>query len=334
MTSPSHGRSGNRRPADVPRPRRCVHLDTDPRGYPIIATVTRDGSNANFGSVSELRKLVLATFDLCAVCGHPFHDELRWQVSFSDQPLNEGVRVTFSEAPVHEVCALYAAQVCPFVSSPYARLGDEYRRGTRRPESVILAGYTHTQKVFGARSGLQQSEFVLHFEMDDLQRSHTLHDSADAAATYAEALRSEPAVVNTNEEQHLVDLVCSLTPDHHEDSGGVMAGAAWYLGAAFCPKIRKVQGMDRYADRPSYNKIARQFILDPRAAAGFATETRDPATQVAMAWFTSRRQLPALLEAWRRTALKRLSNEPAKPSRQSQRQKRRSQTTARRKNRK
>jgi hypothetical protein len=43
----------------------------------VIATVGRDNSGADFGSLDEHRKLVLATFDWCAVYGLPFRDEAR-----------------------------------------------------------------------------------------------------------------------------------------------------------------------------------------------------------------------------------------------------------------
>ena len=109
------------------------------RGYPLLASVPRDATSADFGMLSEKRKLALATFDLCGVCALPFGDELRWQVAFDDALDQMGSRYVFNEPPVHEVCGLYAAQVCPFVSSPYARLGDEVRKGNRRGTVVHLA---------------------------------------------------------------------------------------------------------------------------------------------------------------------------------------------------
>ncbi|MDA3625659.1 hypothetical protein OU415_09445 [Saccharopolyspora sp. WRP15-2] len=99
----------------------------------------------DFGAVSEKRKLVLATFDLCAVCALPFGEELRWQVSFDKDDLVRAKEALFGEAPVHEVCGLYASQVCPFVSSPHARLGDELRKGMKRPRksySRVTAEHT------------------------------------------------------------------------------------------------------------------------------------------------------------------------------------------------
>src|SRR5215468_5217422 len=100
-----------RRPTEVIAPVRCSHLRVDPRGYPVIAVIPQESGEEDYGALSEQRKLVLATYDLCAVCAMPFRDELRWQVTFDDRLQHIGVTPRFNEAPVHEVCALYAAQV-------------------------------------------------------------------------------------------------------------------------------------------------------------------------------------------------------------------------------
>jgi hypothetical protein len=60
------------RPTDASTPARLAHLTKDGRGYPILATVSRSHSGVDFGALSELRKLALATFDWCGVCGLPF----------------------------------------------------------------------------------------------------------------------------------------------------------------------------------------------------------------------------------------------------------------------
>jgi hypothetical protein len=104
------------------------HLAIDRRGYPVIATIGRSPKAVDFGAISERRKLALATFDWCAVCGRPFADELRWQLVFEQGLVPAAVS---SEAPVHVVCALYAVQVCPYLFSPRSRLGDEVRKGPR-----------------------------------------------------------------------------------------------------------------------------------------------------------------------------------------------------------
>lgn len=125
-------------PRSAPKPKRLEHLRVGPRGYPIIATISQEPGDVDFGGLSEPRKLALATFDLCAVCALPFGEELRWQVSF-DEAMAKATTLVSNEAPVHGICALYAAQVCPFVSSSYARRGDEIRKGARaRPALAVL----------------------------------------------------------------------------------------------------------------------------------------------------------------------------------------------------
>ncbi|SDN05133.1 hypothetical protein [Allokutzneria albata] len=86
----------------MPIPQRCAHLPVNPRGYPVIATVGRDEDTVDFGTVSEHRKLMLATFDLCGVCGLPFGEELRRQVGFRPEAVEITSGIEAAEAPVHE----------------------------------------------------------------------------------------------------------------------------------------------------------------------------------------------------------------------------------------
>ncbi|MBB4677427.1 hypothetical protein [Crossiella cryophila] len=315
-------------PAEIARPQRCAHLTADPRGYPIIATVGQPLGKVDFGTLSEQRKLALATFDLCAVCAHPFGTELRWQVGF-DGLLPD----RFTEAPVHEICALYAAQVCPFVSSPHARLGDDWRKGLRRPELLTLTGFHRTKAVTGGRSGLQRDSVLL-FEMAGPTESHQIRTAEQAWQLYAEALTTDTALAPVPAEQALIDVLCSPTAEENEDSGGVMAGAAWYCGAAFCPNVRKVQGMDRFIRPSSYDQIAARLVLRPTAAADLA-ESNDMATRAAMNWLLTRTELPEVLSAWRRRGRRQLLDSAMHESTDEQRKKtkRKQQATGRRRNR-
>ncbi|TNC19421.1 hypothetical protein [Amycolatopsis alkalitolerans] len=324
-----------KRPASIRKPARLAHLRVDPRGYPIIATVDQAPGHVDFGSLSEKRKLALATFDLCAVCGLPFAAELRWQVSFEESSAKSKSFIS-NEAPVHEVCGLYAAQVCPFVSSPYARLGDQIRKGMKRPGVVFLTGFQQTKRVFGGRSGLQNSEFVLHFENSEAERSHRLSSAADAAEAYQQALDNELEIKIDDVEQELTNLLTSLTATEGEDSGSVMAGAAWFIGGAFCPGVGKVQGMERFARDSMYTTIARR-VLEPEFAKEFE-ETNDIYARVAVRWLNSRRHLPKILANWRSVASSRMRH--GRPSLKDAREpvahkkaKRKLQNAARRRNR-
>ncbi|MBW4722144.1 hypothetical protein [Saccharothrix obliqua] len=293
----------------------------------------------DFGSISERRKLALAAFDLCAVCGHPFHDELRWQVAFEEQVLDMDPAL-HGEAPVHEVCGLYAAQICPFVSSPHARLGDQWRKGSRRPEKVLLAGYRRTGEVLGRASGLQTGHAVLHFDMGGLDRVHVLRNAEEARAAYERALTEEAPVVLDAQERRLVDLLVNLTRQEPagEDSGGVMAGAAWMVGGAFCPGVRDVMTMQHYVDGPAYDTIAATVVAKPRMAARLAVESTDEATATAMDWLATRRSLPPVLQRWhaegrRRVRTDRRSSRPSDTAVDIRKARRKSQAAARKKNR-
>ncbi|MFI9453382.1 hypothetical protein [Amycolatopsis sp. NPDC052450] len=328
--------SAGKGPRSVPKPKRLAHLRVDPRGYPIIAAIGQAPEDIDFGALSEPRKLALATFDLCAVCALPFGEELRWQVSFAEAAATAKTLVS-NEAPVHEVCALYAAQVCPFVSSPYARHGDEIRKGLKRPEVTFLTGFRRTARVFGRRSGLQTSESVLHFETTDVEQRLKLSSSAEAIEAYQRVLQTEPEVTTDDAERELAARLTGLTIKEGEDSGSVMAGAAWFAGGAFCPGVGNVQGMRRFTDDPMYTALARRVLLEPGFANQFE-ETEDLYTRAALKWLNSRDYLPEILASWRNTALNRMRHNRPPPGNSGggtdpKKSKRKLQGAARRKNR-
>ncbi|MCG8918141.1 hypothetical protein L6E12_20370 [Actinokineospora sp. PR83] len=323
-------------PRSVPKPKRLAHLRVDPRGYPVIAAIGQAPGDIDFGALSEPRKLALATFDLCAVCALPFGDELRWQVSF-DRSAATAKTLISSEAPVHEICALYAAQVCPFVSSPYARHGDEIRKGVKRPEVTFLAGFRRTARVFGRRLGLQTSECVLHFETTDVEQQLELSNSAEAIEAYQRALQTEVEFTIDDTEREIATRLTEPTVKEGEDSGSVMAGAAWFAGGAFCPGVGTVQGMRRFAEDPMYTALARRVLLEPGFAEDFE-ETEDPYTRAALKWLNSRDHLPEILTSWRNAEMNRARRGRPPSGRSSggadpRKSKRKLQGAARRKNR-
>ncbi|TVT61911.1 hypothetical protein FNH05_01970 [Amycolatopsis rhizosphaerae] len=331
----SRGPAG-RGPRSVPKPKRLAHLRIDPRGYPIIAAIGQAPGDIDFGALSESRKLALATFDLCAVCALPFGEELRWQVSF-DEATAMAKTLVSNEAPVHEICALYAAQVCPFVSSPYARHGDDVRKGMKRPEITYLTGFRRTARVFGRRSGLQTSESVLHFETTGVEQQLKLSTSTEAIEAYQRALETDVEVTIDDTERELATRLTELTIKDGEDSGSVMAGAAWFAGGAFCPGVGNVQGMRRFTEEPMYTALARQVLLEPGFAKKFE-ETEDLYTRAALKWLNSRDDLPEILAGWRNTALNRAWHGRPSPGKSSggtdpKKSKRKLQSAARRKNR-
>ncbi|MEW5655217.1 SEC-C domain-containing protein [Streptomyces cinereoruber] len=267
----------------------------------MIATVERDAEGANFGAVNERRKLVLATFDWCAVCGLPFGNEPRWQVlpNLGASPLPEDVGL--SEAPVHEICAVYSAQVCPFLASQGARLGDDKRRGERRETTVQMVGFSRTKSVEAFRSSLQDGLFVLHFFHSEVIDSFAYSSPEELEDHYRALLAAELPIKPSASEQALIDRFnATSTPDEPTgDPGAVVAGAAVMIGAAFAPHVFRVQGMQHFSDRRSYGFIARQF-LDRDELSQAAVDFPDASGRTAAQWLLDRGDdLPAALSLWR-----------------------------------
>jgi hypothetical protein len=144
------------------------------------------------------------------------------------------------------------------------------------------------------------------FEMAGLRRTHRLTSAGDARDAYEAALRDEGRIELDDIEQRLVDILCAPTPEG-EDSGAVMAGAAWFIGAAFCPQIRRVQGMKRFAEAKDdlYFQLAAKFLFQPDMMAKWE-DTNDPSTAAATSWFGTRQSLPTVLTLWRADGVRRV----------------------------
>lgn len=283
--------------SEVQLPRRMAHLTSDDRQYPVIATVSRDPRGVDFGAISERRKLALAVFDWCAVCGMPFGEEPRWQVlSFSRDEFDHDA-MGFGEAPVHEICAVYAAHVCPHLSSPNARLGDEHRAGQRREQTVELSGYRRTTRVDVHPSPLQPGVSTLTFGHADEVDHFAYSRPEELAERYHQLLRDEQDIVVKPSEAKLIALFNSMTDENNEDPAGVVAGAAMYAGAAFVPGVLSVQDLSVYA---GHADIAYLF-LDREKLRGWAIEAPDPSTRLMARWLIARSDnLPEVLAGWRK----------------------------------
>lgn len=98
----------------VPKPPGVAELETDPRGYPILFTVQPDeGQELDFRVVNPRRRRRCAREGLCGVCGK----KLGYWMVFIGGPRSAENRV-FSDPPMHEECAKYALEVCPFLTMP------------------------------------------------------------------------------------------------------------------------------------------------------------------------------------------------------------------------
>lgn len=286
------------KPAEVQLPRRMTHLNRDSRGYPVIATVSRDPKGVDFGAINERRKLALAVFDWCAVCGMPFGDEPRWQVTsfFGDEVDNRNEQ-GFGEAPVHEICAVYAAQVCPHLSSPNARLGDEHRAGQRREPTVKLSGFRRTTGVVVHPSPIQPGVSTLTFSHADEVDHFAYSRPEELRERHHKLLQDEPDIVVKPSEGKLIAFFNSMNDEDNEDPANLVAGAAMYAGAAFAPGIFSVQGFGVYR---GHADIAHLFLIREELR-NWAIEAPDPSTRLMARWLIARNDnIPEVLARWRR----------------------------------
>ncbi|MBO1414664.1 SEC-C metal-binding domain-containing protein [Streptomyces sp. FH025] len=287
------------KPGDIAIPQRLGHLSRDPRGYPVIATVDRDSDGVDFGSINEQRKLVLATFDWCAICGLPFRDETRWQFLLHVPEGGSPDAIWSGEAPVHEICGFYAAQICPFLSSPGARLGDDGRRGQRRPASVLAAGYTSTDAVDIKPSGLQDDTYVVHFAHTSAVDRFTYSDRNELRDRYQELLAAETPIEVSPGEKTLVDRFNAISAPPGEDNpGATVAGAAVMAGAGYARNVFRLGGMKPFHE-PVYATLASHFLTND-GLCDLADTFRDESGRAAAQWLLEQGdQVPPVLAHWR-----------------------------------
>ena len=324
---------GTRKPAAVPLPKHLAHLRRDARGYPVLVTIPQSLGHPDFGMLSDRRKLAAATFDVCGVCALPFtDDELRWQVSFADPGRPRWRRRAhlqqhphlggdaFSETPLHDICALYAAQVCPFVSSPYARHGrDTELRGRRRPDSVVMLGYDDTRFAAGSIIGANLAgggQSGLMFVMGNRVTCRELPGRADATAAYAEALQSEQAPVLDELDLELAGHFSRDATREGEDRTATgLAGGAWMVGAAFAPQTDKIMTLAMFSDADTgWRDVAIQLLVDPDAVNELGSSAPFPEVGTAFAWFKAHQEsLPTPLRTWREAAEEALARASAAP---------------------
>jgi SEC-C motif len=286
------------KPQQVPRPEHLDHLSDDERGYPVISTIGRDKGIADFGSINERRKLALATFDWCAVCGLPFDEAARWQMLPESALTLAGGQlegnVYFNEAPVHEICIVYAAHVCPHLSSPSHRMGDQYRAGQRRDKKIRVAGFRRTSEVLAIRSGLQKEIYVLHFRQSGFAEEFSYSRPEELNDRYAALLASEEVRELSPAESGLVNMF-----NEHSDIGDTVTGAALMAGASFAKEIRKVQGMEAFAKSGYWQGLA-LHLLDSGKLAEFRNDIEDHAGKFMAGWLLERQSnLPEVLMGWR-----------------------------------
>ncbi|MFL1449265.1 hypothetical protein ACI77O_12790 [Pseudomonas tritici] len=98
----------------IEKPPRIATLACDGRGYPIFFTafVGSDGK-PNFRIQDPYKWQVATERSLCGICGQ----KLGKRFAFVGGPKSMKSRY-FTDAPMHESCAIYALQACPFIAMP------------------------------------------------------------------------------------------------------------------------------------------------------------------------------------------------------------------------
>jgi hypothetical protein len=148
----------------VPMPERIARLPRDKRGYPIpsSAIVNLDGS-VDFTTLDMKKWVRLYKLRGCGVCGTAMYS----RVWFIGGHLSHHNRMFFDH-PMHEECARYALQVCPFLAIP--RMGYRKRDNNEMSEnalgptvlnmvslersSALMLGKTHSYKLVKIRDSI------------------------------------------------------------------------------------------------------------------------------------------------------------------------------------
>ncbi len=138
----------------------------DERGYPVLAITPWDGGVPKFAATGTARTYICAVERRCSVCGTPMAPGPVWRVVSGPEAdaieaaLAQGHhyrnRAATVEAPGHRSCMLYAAVICPYLSRPTARRGEDAAlpgaapvRGDSRGLGGAVAGFRQVDYHFG-----------------------------------------------------------------------------------------------------------------------------------------------------------------------------------------
>lgn len=98
----------------IEKPPRIAALTCDSRGYPIFFTAHTDADGKPNFRVQDPQKWERAIEKgLCGICGQ----KLGKRYAFVGGPVSMDSHF-FADAPMHESCAIYAVQACPFIAMP------------------------------------------------------------------------------------------------------------------------------------------------------------------------------------------------------------------------
>ena len=174
-------------PAVAGRPR-------DARGFPIPAITPWADGTPQFGLTSTARTFLCAFERRCSICAATMPPGSVWRVVGGEEADAIGDAITegrafrnaapTAEAPGHRACMLYAAMVCPWLTRPNARRGQDagiagLSRGARRGHGGAVVGFRTFDFSYSAEPGvLFRFDGVVEFLPHEVGTEH------------AEALRS------------------------------------------------------------------------------------------------------------------------------------------------
>jgi hypothetical protein len=122
----------------IPIPDRMKHLKVDRRGYAIpYGVVTDKDGTVHFAINDEATRQQSIRGGLCSLCGTKLFRG-RWLIG---GPLSAfASNGAFLDPPMHDECAHYALQVCPYLAAPrYAReIGTAKAQGARFDHQLIV----------------------------------------------------------------------------------------------------------------------------------------------------------------------------------------------------
>lgn len=131
--------------SSVAVPENIKALPTDARGYQIPWTVLiDDNGKPDFRVIDERKAAAAITDRICSICGKQMGEH----VAFVGGPKSMQSRM-FIDGPMHELCAVYAAQVCPFIAAPKFGYISKHKEHEGYDLAVIKAVSNDRPDVFG-----------------------------------------------------------------------------------------------------------------------------------------------------------------------------------------
>ncbi|MBT2492106.1 hypothetical protein J7E96_27020 [Streptomyces sp. ISL-96] len=204
------------RVTDVTMPAGIAARPLDDRGYPVPAITPWEDGTPQFASTSMRRVFLCVEERRCTVCGTEMQPGPVWRVVDGDEAemisavLGVGKEFLNSaptgEAPGHRTCMIYAAMVCPFLSSPEGRrseasdmYGADLPKGDARGSGGAVVAYNdYGFKQTAAGPGVVYGAPI---EIITYNRAADLQDELTAALANDETTAGKaPAWLGENEQ--------------------------------------------------------------------------------------------------------------------------------------